>query len=133
MPGEHRFIFEYQRNRADYKLRADRCSRLLCSTPLAKKRGKLFDRDPCVADQRAQGSLCNLSMVWDGKAAMGRLAVSENDVTALLPIDLVPEASERSDRLTARDARKNTQTATSMTSSWMDGGIGSFRSRRLST
>jgi len=64
---------------------------------------------------------------------MGRLAVPENDVAALLPIDLVPKTAEGSDRLTARDARKDTQTATSMTSSWIDGGIGSFRSRRLST
>ena len=64
---------------------------------------------------------------------MGRLAVPENDVAALLPIDLVSEPPERSDCLTARDARKDAQTATSMTSSWIDGGIGSFRSRRLST
>ena len=35
--------------------------------------------------------------------------------------------------LTTRNAREDTHTATSMTSSWIDGGIGSFRSRRLST
>jgi hypothetical protein len=72
-------------------------------------------------------------MIRDGEAAMGRLGVSENDVAALLPIYLVPEAAESSDCLTTRNKRKDTHTATSMTSSWMDGGIGSFRSRRLST
>ena len=107
--------------------------RLLYSTLLAKECRELFDRDTCCPDQRAQGSLCHLSMVRHGESAMGRLAVPKNDVAALLPIDLVPEAPERGNCLTARDARKDAQTATSITSSWMDGGIGSFRSRRLST
>jgi len=117
----------------DQKLRAASCMPLLYSTLLAKKRGELFDRDTCLPNQRAQGSLRDFSMIRDCKTAMGRLAVPENDVAALLPIDLVSDAPERSNCLTARNARKDTQTATSMTSSWIDGGIGSFRSRRLST
>jgi hypothetical protein len=116
----------------NYKPRAVRCSRVLCSTLLAKKRDELFDRDARLPNQRAQSSLRELSMIWNGKAAMGRLAVPENDVAALLPIDLVPEAPERGDSLKTGNARKDTHTATSMTSSWMAGGIGSFRSRRLS-
>jgi hypothetical protein len=107
--------------------------RLLCSTLLAKKSGELFDRDTCLPNQRAQGSLRDFSMIRDCETAMRRLAAPENDVAALLPIDLVPKAAESGHRLTARDARKDTQTATYMTSSWIDGGIGSFRSRRLST
>lgn len=72
-------------------------------------------------------------MIRNGQAAMGRLGMPEDDVAALLAIYLVPEAPKRGDCLTARNARKDTHTATSMTSSWIDGGIGSFRSRRLST
>jgi hypothetical protein len=53
-------------------------------------------------------------------------------VAAPLSIHLVPEAAEDSNRLPSRNARQGTHTATSMTSSWMDGGIGSFRSRKLS-
>ena len=45
----------------------------------------------------------------------------ENDVAALLPIYLISEAPKRSDCLTARNTRKDTHTATSMTSSWIDG------------
>ena len=76
---------------------------------------------------------CDLAMIWDGEAAMRGLSMPEDDVAALLPIHLVPEAPERGDRVAARDARENTHTATSMTSSWIDGGIASFRSRKLST
>ena len=72
-------------------------------------------------------------MIRDGQAAMGRLGMPEDDVAALLAIYLVPEAPKRGDCLTARNARKDTHTATSMTSSWIDGVIGSLRSRRLWT
>jgi hypothetical protein len=106
---------------------------VLYCTLLAEKRHELFYRDPGFTNQRAQRSLCDLSMIRDGEAAMGRLRVPEDDVAALLPVYLVPKAPEGSDCFTTRNAREDTHTATSMTSSWMEGGIGSFRSRRLST
>ena len=105
----------------------------LDSTLLAKKRDELFDREARRPNQRAQGSVRDLSMIRNGEAAMGRLGMPEDDVAALLAIYLVPEAPKGGDCLTTRNARKDTHTATSMTSSWIDGGIGSFRFRRLST
>jgi hypothetical protein len=48
---------------------------VLGSTFLAKKRDELFDREARRADQRAQGSLRDLSMIRNGEAPMGRLGV----------------------------------------------------------
>ena len=107
--------------------------RLLYCTLLTKERNELFDREARCPNQRAQGSLRNFSMIRNGEKPVRRLGVPENDVAAVLPIYLVPEAPKGSDCLTTRNAWKDTHTATSMTSSWIDGGIGSFRSRRLST
>jgi hypothetical protein len=56
-------------------------------------------------------------MIRDGEPAMGRLYMPEDDVAALLPIYLVPEAPEGRYCFTTRDAREGTHTATSMTSS----------------
>jgi hypothetical protein len=53
-------------------------------------------------------------------------------VAAPLAIDFVPELVECGHGFAPRDAREDAHTAMSMTSSLMDGGIGSPRSRRLS-
>jgi hypothetical protein len=53
-------------------------------------------------------------------------------VAAPLAVSLVADALEDANRLAGRDARELAQTATSTSSSWMDGGIGSSRSLRLS-
>jgi hypothetical protein len=71
-------------------------------------------------------------MIRNGETAMGRQQLPENDVAALLPIHLVTESTKNRDGLAAGDAGQRTHTATSITSSWIDGGIGSSRSRKLS-
>ena len=72
-------------------------------------------------------------MIRNRKAAMGWLRLPEDDVAPLLPINFIAETAENGDCLAAGNARERTHTATSITSSWMDGGTGSFRARKLST
>jgi hypothetical protein len=99
----------------------------------AKERNKLLHREACLADQGAQSALGEFPMIRNGQASMRRLRLPQDNVAAPLTIDLVPKAAKDSDRLSARNARQGTHTATSMTSSWIDGGMGSLRARRLST
>lgn len=56
----------------------------------------------------------------------------EDHMTTALAIPLVPEAFEHADSVSSRYGRELAQTATSTNSSWIDGGIGSSRSLRLS-
>lgn len=64
---------------------------------------------------------------------MRRIAMTEHDVAAPLAVLFVADALEGPNRLASRDARELAQTATSTNSSWIDVGIGSSRSLRLST
>ena len=73
---------------------------MYCTALLAKKTDELLDRDARLSDQRAQGSLCNLSMIRNGQPPIGRLSMAKDDVAALLSIDFVPEATEGGDCFT---------------------------------
>ena len=82
------------------------CSALLGSArSAANERDELFDRDSCLADEGAQRTLGNFSVVGDRQAAVGRLRVAEDDVAAPLPVELVPELAERRGNVAPRDAR----------------------------
>jgi len=93
---------------------------------------ELLDCDAGLSDQRSQRTLGDRPMVRNYKATVGWVTTPKNDVTAALPIALVPELLERSNDLAGGDARKLAQTATSTSSSLMLGGIGSPCSLRLS-
>jgi hypothetical protein len=54
-------------------------------------------------------------------------------VAASLTVELVPKPAKRIDCVAPRDTRESRQTATSTTSSVIDGGIASPRSLKLST
>ena len=69
----------------------------LDSTLLAKKRDELFDREARRPNQRAQGSVRDLSMIRNGEAAMGRLGMPEDDVAALLAILTCLGSSDQSE------------------------------------
>ena len=105
---------------------------MLGSALRAEKRRQLFDSDTGFADQRTKRSLCDFAVIGNRKPAKWGFPVAEDDVTALLTIDFVPELAKRSNGFAPGDSRYEAHTATSMTSSWMEGGIGSPFSRRLS-
>jgi hypothetical protein len=99
---------------------------------VADKRAELLHRDARLANQGAKRSFADLAMVRNGKAAMRRLRMPEDNMAAALAIDFIPEPPEGGDGFSARDPRKDAHKATSTTSSEMDGGMGSPRSCRLS-
>ena len=105
---------------------------LLDSALPAQELRKLLDRNARLADQCPQRTLRDFAVIRDREPAKRRLAMSQDDVTALLTVDLVPEPAERGYGRSPGYPRQQTHTATSITSSWMEGGIGSPRSRRLS-
>ena len=107
-------------------------SALLGSALRAEKRRELFDSNAGFADQRTKRSLSDFAVIGNCKPAKWRFAVAEDDVTALLAIDFVPELAKYSNGFAPGDSRNEAHTATSMTSSWIEGGIGSPFSRRLS-
>ena len=72
---------------------------------------KLVDGDPRFADERAQGSLGQASVIRNNEASMWR---------------------KGTDRLRSRDYRELGQTGTSMTSSSIGGGMGSSWALKLS-
>jgi hypothetical protein len=67
----------------------------------ANERDELFDRDSSFADQSTQRALGDFAVVGNREASMRRLRVPEDDVATPLPIELVPELSERGRNLAA--------------------------------
>lgn len=103
-----------------------------CTSDSAEKNYKLFNADSGFADEGSKSALREFPMIWHGEPAIRWPDTAKNDMAPLLPIDLVSKATKRGDGLTTRDPRQRAQTATSITSSRIDGGMGSPRSRRLS-
>lgn len=100
--------------------------------PLSNEGNELFHSDSGLPDQGSKSSLCKFAVIRNCEPTKGRDRVAKYDVTALLAVDFIAKPLERGDRIATRDPREGAHTATSMTSSWIDGGIGSPRSRRLS-
>ncbi len=94
---------------------------------------EILDADAGFPNQGAEGSLPDFAMIGNGETAMRRLRMAEDDVAAALSVDLVTEPPERRNDLSTGDSGKGAHTATSMISSLIVGGMGSSRSRRLST
>ena len=80
----------------------------------------------------AQGSPCELAVHGNHQASVRRSRVPQDNVATALAIDHVPRLLEGLNGLSAGDPRQPGQVATSTISSSIGGGIGSFRSRRLS-
>jgi hypothetical protein len=81
------------------------CSRLLDSALPAEKCCKLFDRDACLADQRTKRALRHFAVVRNREPAKRSFSMAKDDMTALLPIDFIPEPAEGSDCFMPRDPR----------------------------
>jgi hypothetical protein len=67
----------------------------------ANERDEFFDRDADLADKGTQRALGDFAVVRNREAPMRRLRVPEDDVATPLPIELVPELSERGGNLAA--------------------------------
>jgi hypothetical protein len=67
----------------------------------ANERDELFDRDAGFADQGTQRALGDFAVVGNCEAPVRRLRMPQDDVAASLPIELVPELSERGGNLAA--------------------------------
>ena len=70
---------------------------------LAEQRSELVDGDARFANQGAQGARGELSMIWNGEAAVRGLGLAKDDVASPLPVDLVSELAKRGDCLAPRD------------------------------
>lgn len=81
--------------------------------------------EPRFAKERAKGSLGDVRMVRDDETSMRAFVMAQDDVASPLAVDLVSQALEGPDGLRTRDVGQFAQTATSTTSSSIDGGIGS--------
>ena len=99
----------------------------------ANQADELVNGDAGLSNERPERSLAHFAVVWNGEAAMRRFRMAKDDVAAPLPVDFVPQPPERSNDLSTGNPREDAHTATSMISSLMVGGMGSSRSRRLST
>jgi len=97
-----------------------------------QKCSELVDREAGFADECSQRALCEGSMVGNNQASMRSVAMPENDMASALSILLVADSLEGANRFATRDDRELAQTATSTSSSWIEGGMGSSRSLRLS-
>jgi hypothetical protein len=97
-----------------------------------QQRDEFIDRQAGLADECAEGALGNDPVIRDYEAPVRSIAMAKHDVAAPLAISLIPDPLERPDNLSPGDAGKLAQTATSTSSSLMDGGIGSPRALRLS-
>lgn len=96
---------------------------------------EFLDADASISNQGPERSLPDLAVIGNGKAAMRRLSMTEDNVAATLLVDFVTEPPDVAHRagLSTGDSRKDAHIATSMISSLMVGGMGSSRSLRLST
>ena len=81
------------------------CSALLGGALRAEKRRELFDGDTCLADQGAKRTLGDFAVIGNRKPAERGITVAEDDVTALLTIDFVPEPAKCSNGFAAGDSR----------------------------
>jgi len=97
-----------------------------------QKCSELVDREAGFADEGSQSALREGSMVGNNQAPMRSVAMPENDMASALSILLVTDSLEGANRFATRDDRELAQTATSTSSSWIEGGMGSSRSLRLS-
>jgi hypothetical protein len=61
---------------------------------------KLLDREPRLSKKGAKSPLRQLSMIGDYEATMRWITMAEHDVTATLPVALVPQALKGTDCLT---------------------------------
>jgi len=93
------------------------CIALLDSALRVEQCYELFDRDASLADQRSQSALRDFPVIRNCEPSKRRLAMSQNDVAALLAVDLVTQPAKGSHRFAPGDPRYAAHTATSMTSS----------------
>ena len=98
----------------------------------SEKCSELVDREAGFADQGTQRALCEGPVIRNYQASMRSVTVAKNDMASTLSILLVADLPEGTNCFATRDDRKLGQTATSTSSSWIEGGIGSSRSLRLS-
>jgi hypothetical protein len=76
-----------------------------CAALRSKQIEELSDGDPRFADQRSQSALREFAVIGNREPPERGIAVAQNDMTALLAIDLVSELAERRDRFSSGDAR----------------------------
>jgi hypothetical protein len=86
-------------------MRPDRCNALLDSALSTEHGRELFDGDACLADERSKSAFGELTMIGDRKAAKGRLAMPEDDVAALLAVDVIAEPTKGGDCFATGDPR----------------------------
>jgi hypothetical protein len=93
---------------------------------------ELIDRQAGLSDDRPQGPFRHLVVIGDGEASMTRIDLAKHDVATPLVIEHLADLLQRLDDFPARDARQETQRATSTISSEIGDGIGSEWAFRLS-
>ena len=86
---------------------------------------ELLDRQSRLPDYGPQRPRGDLAMIGNSDASMGMIDLSHDDVAGPLPVLLVPHLRQRRYHLAARHPRQLTHTATSITSSSIEGGMGS--------
>lgn len=92
---------------------------------------ELADGEACSADKRSKSAFGKFFVVGDREAPVRRLGVTKDNVASLLGIHFIADPAESFDRLCAGNDRQFHPAETSMTSSSMPGGIGSWCFRRL--
>ena len=86
---------------------------------------KLFHSKACLFDNCPKRSFGYFFVVGNNKTAIRIRDLSEHYVAALLAVPFIPSLLQSRNYFSPRDLRENTHTATSITSSFIEGGIGS--------
>ena len=100
---------------------------------LLQQSHELGNCEPCFSNDGAKRAFGDFLVVRHSHPPTRRIGIPQDDVAALLAVEFVTDTRERCDDFASRDPGQRTHTATSTTSSPIDGGIGSLWARRLST
>ena len=71
----------------------------------AKQLDKFLNSNPCLSDQRAQGSLGDFSVIRNGEPTVRAASLPQDDVATFLTIHFVSELAKHGNGLAPRYAR----------------------------